>query len=486
MERSVDAAAVPDIKVSEDLSLWVDAVHESIFGLAREAMRACLVPFSPMNASNDKVLRIGMAGLGVVGQGVWKHLDSHRGPLEARLGARLELYCAAVRDPSRTREVELQPGQLRRNPVEVATDPEVDLFCELMGGTDVALKATLAALEAGKMVVTANKALICEHGKEIFAAAARNDARLYFEASVAGGIPIIKALREGLVANRFPLIYGILNGTCNYILTRMEAERQGFETIVADARRLGYVEADEALDLDGWDAAHKAVILAYLAHGHWFSLDDMPVRGIREVTLDDMDWADRLGYRIKLVAMVRRDFKTDKVFCCVEPMLLRKDLVLAKVDGVFNGVSVLGDVVGESIYIGRGAGQDATASAVISDIVDAAIDRLHGVPAFMPTFVSGRVAFAPLDEVRRAYYLRLSVMDRPGVLAEVSTITARHGVSIESVLQTPGREDDRAHLVLTTHEASEKQIRDVVADLREDRAVLQPPLVLPIPDLNGR
>ncbi len=430
-------------------------------------------------------MKIGLAGFGVVGQGVWKHLDSHRAPLEARLGARLELHCAAVRDVSRLREVDVRPDQLRDDPMAVATDPEVDIFCELMGGTTVALDATLAALDAGKMVVTANKALICEHGPRIFEAAAQNDARLYFEASVAGGVPIIKALREGLVANRFPRIYGILNGTCNYILTRMEAEQQGFEAIVADARRLGYVEADEALDLDGWDAAHKAVILAYLAHGHWFCLDEMPVRGIREVTLDDMEWARKLGYRIKLIALIQRDFESERVFCAVEPMLLRNDLVLAKVDGVFNGICVTGDVVGDSIYIGRGAGQDATASAVISDIMDAAIDRLHGVPAYMPTFISRRIGFASLAEVRRAFYLRLSVMDRPGVLAEVSTITARHDISIESVMQTPGREEDRANLVLTTHLTSEEQMRKMVADLREDKAVLDAPFVMPIADFGS-
>lgn len=431
-------------------------------------------------------LRIGLAGFGTVGQGVWKHLHDHRKPLEERVGARLELHSVALRDTAKARDVAVPAEKIGTDPIAVATDPEVDIFCELMGGTGIAREATLAALRAGKMVVTANKALICDHGEELFAAAKERGARLYFEASVAGGIPIIKAIREGLVANRFGLIYGILNGTCNYILTRMEAEGRDFEPILEDARRLGYVEADETLDLDGWDAAHKAVILAYLATGHWFDLKEIPVRGIREITLRDMEWARQLGYRVKLLGVIKRDFKREEVFCSVEPSLIPADRILAKVDGGYNGVCVEGDIVGESIYIGRGAGRDATASAVISDIVDAAIDRLHNVPAFMPTYPSARIAFAELSAVKRAFYLRLDVKDQPGVLAEVSAITARHKVSIGSVLQMPAADNGHAHLVLTTHRTSEQQIRDVVAALRKDRSVLGKPLVLPIADFSAK
>ncbi len=436
-----------------------------------------------MSASRRN-LKIGLIGLGVVGQGVWKHIKRHRRELESRLGAGLVLHRAAVRDLSRSREVKLSDTQLTDDPMSVATDPEIDIVCELMGGTKLARKLTLAALKQGKIVVTANKALLCEHGDEIFATARAHGGHVFFEASVAGGIPIIKALREGLVANRFPLIYGILNGTCNYILTRMQRERASFEAIVGDARRLGYVEADESLDLDGWDTAHKTAILAWLAHGRWISLDEMPVEGIRDVSLEDIEWAEKLGYKIKLLATISRNFKRKEVFASVHPTLVPQSLVLASVDGVFNGVAVEGDVVGESVYIGRGAGQDATASAVISDIVDASRYLLgQGTCVTVEDSAevfSGELSLAPLEEVVRAFYIRLTVKDQPGVLAEIADILARHSISIESVLQMPADRKGTASLVLTTHQTSEKQLRDASADLTKEKAVMRKPFVLRI------
>ena len=229
-------------------------------------------------------------------------------------------------------------------------------------------------------MVSANKALICKHGEEIFTAALRNRTHYFFEASVAGGIPIIKTLREGLVANCFPLIYGILNGTSNYILTRMEREGLSFPDILDDARRLGYVEADESLDLDGWDAAHKAVILAYLAHGRWVKLKEMLVEGIRGITQYDISYARDLGYKIKLLAVISRDFSTNSLSVRLHPALISRREMMANVDEVYNGVSLTGDVVGTTLLVGRGAGQDATSSAVISDIADA-VYALHGRPA---------------------------------------------------------------------------------------------------------
>lgn len=431
-------------------------------------------------SSSSRSLKIGLVGLGVVGQGVWIHLERHRQTIEARLGTRLVLHRAAVRDLQRERGVRLAAEQLTDDPMAVATDPEIDIVCELMGGTSTAREVTLTALRAGKVVITANKALLCEHGKEIFAEAEKHGGRVFFEASVAGGIPIIKALSEGLVANRFPLIYGILNGTCNYILTRMQRENATFDAIVGDARRLGYVEADEALDLDGWDTAHKAAILAWLAHGRWISLDEMPVEGIREVTLEDIEWAQRLGYKIKLLATIQHDPKRNAVFASVYPTLVPQGLALANVDDVFNGVTVEGDVVGESIYVGRGAGQDATASAVIADIVDAAGHLLHGSTPHRAPDGGPELALLPLEEVSRAFYFRLAVTDQPGVLAEIATILARHRISIESVLQTPAADKGTATLVLTTHLASEKQVRDAANALTVEKAVLQKPFLLRI------
>lgn len=413
-------------------------------------------------------IRIGFVGLGVVGQATWKNLQRRKEILEHRLGVRIELARAAVRDPGKRRGVEIPAALLTDDALAVARDPEIDLVCELMGGTRLAREVTLAALETGKRVVTANKALLCEEGASLFKAAQATGAGLYFEASVAGGIPIVKALREGLVVNQCPLIYGILNGTCNYILSRMEGEGKSFEDIVGDARRLGYVEADESLDLDGIDAAHKAVILAYLAHGYWCNLPDMRVEGIRRVTLEDLRWADELGYRVKLLAAITRDFEQNTVAASVAPTLIPQETMVASVNGVFNAVSVHGDVVGETTFVGRGAGPDPTASAVISDIIDAILDMEQGGRnlAYCPEGANLRLATP--EERCQAHYLRLLVVDQPGVLARIATIMADFEISIERMLQFPAGDRGRAgtaHLVLTTHMCSEAAIEAALAKL---------------------
>ena len=435
--------------------------------------------------TRDRGIGIGLIGLGTVGQGVWKHLRARREELESRVGTPLILKAAAVRDIAKKRKLRISRKALTDNPMAVATDPGIDLVCELMGGTTEALEITRAALHAGKTVVTANKALLCEHGEQLFKLARQQGAHIYFEASVAGGIPIIKALREGLVVNHFPQIYGILNGTCNYILTRMEREGKSFAEIVEDARRLGYVEADESLDLDGWDAAHKAVIIAYLAHGKWIPLKKMPVEGIRDVSLEDIRWAQRLGYKIKLLALILRDFKNDHLFASVQPALVPRDMVLANVDGVYNAISVTGDIVGDSVYMGRGAGQDATASAVISDIVDAATALSHGIMPEEPVNRKDLKLSRP-EDVSRSFYIRLSVKDRPGVLAEAASILAREGISIESVLQRPNGKQGQANLVLTTHVCTEAAMAAALRALKRDRALLKKPFVLRIADFAQR
>ncbi len=296
--------------------------------------------------SSARIIRINFCGLGTVGQGVWKHISANQAQLEARLGARLELHRVAVRSTSKSRDVEIPASKLSTDPIAVATDPKADIICELMGGIEMARAVTLAALRQGKIVISVNKALPSEHGAEIFSAAIKAGGHFVFEASVAGGIPIIKALREGLVANRFKLIYGILNGTCNYILSRMESEGASYTDILVDAKRLGYAEADEALDVQGWDSAHKASILAFLAHGKWVKAEQMIVDGITRLTQADLRAADRLGYRIKLLAVIARNFETNELSVRVHPTLLPKDKVLSNVSGVFNGISVTGDIVG--------------------------------------------------------------------------------------------------------------------------------------------
>ncbi len=435
------------------------------------------------------VINIGFCGLGTVGQGVWKHLSASRAALEARLGARLELSRVAVRNPAKARSVEIPPARLTTDALAVATDPAVHIVCELIGGTTLARDVTLKALAQGKIVVSANKALLCGHGAEIFAAARKGGGHYFFEGSVAGGIPIIKALREGLVANRFKLIYGILNGTCNYLLTRMEREGAAYADVLADAKRLGYAEADESLDVQGWDTAHKAAILAFLAHGIWVKPEQMLVEGITRITQADIVHAAQLGYGIKLLAVITRDFETNELFVRVHPTLLPRRLVLANVEGVYNGIAVTGDVVGTTLYIGRGAGQDATASAVISDIADAVTLLTSGKSVVVPDeaaliHAGGRktLKLAPLESVRSRYYVRLEVKDQPGVLAQVATVMAQNRVSIESVIQRGGRLPGSAMLILTTHQSNEQAIQATLAGLGRLDSVMEAPLLLRIGD----
>ncbi len=439
------------------------------------------------NQSSKRTIKIGLLGFGVVGQGVWKHLTADRSALEQRLGVKLELARAAVSDLSKKRDVRVAKSKLTDDPQTIVDDPSIDIVCELIGGTKLARKLTLDALKAGKIVVSANKALICDYGEEIFACARKHGTHYFFEASVAGGIPIIKTLREGLVANRFPLIYGILNGTSNYILTRMEREGLSFEDIVGDARALGYVEADESLDLDGWDAAHKAVILAYLAHGRWVKLKDMLVEGIRDITQHDITYARELGYKIKLLAVITRDFDSNRLSVRLHPALIPAREMMASVDEVFNGISLTGDVVGTTLLVGRGAGQDATASAVISDIADA-VHALLGAPApiiceedaEVYADLGAGVELASPSDIHASYYLRLRVKDQPGVLAKITEVLSEQGVSIASMIQHEELSSRSATLLFTTHESNEHVMGETLKRLKKLKTVIDAPFLLRI------
>lgn len=436
---------------------------------------------------SKRTLRIGLLGFGTVGQGVWKHLQADLSALEYRLGAKLELARAAARDLSKPREVQPEPDQLTDDPFAIVDDPNIDIVCELIGGTTLARELTLRAFKNGKTVVTANKALICEHGEELFDTARKSNTHYLYEASVAGGIPIIKTLREGLIANRFPLIYGILNGTSNYMLTRMEREGISYDDVLADARALGYVEADESLDLDGWDAAHKAVILAFLAHGKWVKLDDMVVEGIRDVTTGDIAYAKELGYKIKLLAVIRRDFAQNTVSVRLHPALIAKQELIAQVDEVFNGISLTGDVVGETILVGRGAGQDATASAVISDIADA-VAAVLGAPAPLiseedeETYraLGAEVRLAGPESVECPYYIRLHVKDQAGVLAKIASIFADHDISVATMIQQEEPDSASARIIFTTHTISEAALENSLEAVAKEDFVLETPFRLRI------
>jgi homoserine dehydrogenase len=313
-------------------------------------------------------------------------------------------------------------------------------------------------------VVTANKALLALHGEELFAAAEKNNVDLYYEASVAGGIPIIKALREGLSGNRINRIFGIMNGTCNYILTRMEREGVNFNDVLADAQRLGYAEANPSLDIDGFDTAHKTAILASLAYGKWFGIDNMTVEGIRDLELEDLNYALELGYRIKLLGVIKNI--DGAVEMSVRPTLIPQETLLAGISDVFNGVMVEGDFVGQTLFYGRGAGRQATASAVVADIADVALNIANGSTRRIPAFRQGEQfeSVTPQNECTSRYYLRLMVEDCPGVIASITKILADREISISSLIQHENQ-GENVSLVILTHPAMEKEIRSAMGEL---------------------
>ncbi len=436
--------------------------------------------------STSEKINVGILGFGTVGQGTWKHLSENSAFWKKILGVELVPKRASVRDLNKPRKISIPIDALTTDSASIVDDPEIDLICELIGGIDEAKSLTLRAFAQGKSVVTANKALICEHGEELFSEAEKAGVHYAFEASVAGGIPIIKVLRESLVANEFPLIYGILNGTSNYILTRMEKEGASFHEVLADARELGYVEADEALDLDGVDAAHKAVILAYLAHGMWIDLDDITVEGIRKISNEDLLAARKLNCKIKLIGVIRRNFENNHISVAVYPALVPVDEIIARTDGVYNGVSLTGTVVGTVVLTGRGAGQDPTAGSVISDVVDVvkAMRGMNFQPKLLHVTPDECTAATP-KEVCGRFYLRLQVDDRPGQLAKIAECLAEREVSLATVSQTPKGEDSSANIILTTHETNEYSIQLAIKALEQLEGVKESPVLFRMFDPNG-
>jgi len=410
-----------------------------------------------------KKVKIGVIGFGTVGAGVASCLLENGDVISSRTGIDISLAKVADLDTESDRGVELPPGVLT-NDAEKLID-EVDVVVELIGGTGTAKDLISRALSAGKPVVTANKALLAEHGSELFAAAEQSSADIYYEASVAGGVPVVKALREGLVGNRVGKIVGIFNGTCNYILTRMEAENADFDTVLDEAGKLGYAEADPSLDIDGVDTAHKIAIMASLAYGEWFGMSPVSVEGIRGIDLLDLKFALELGYRVKLLGIA--DNNGGDVQMRVHPSLVPLDNMLADVSGVFNGVLVKGDYVGDLFFHGRGAGRDATASAVVADIVDVALNLKLGSHRRVPAFRIGRqfAEIAPLERTRCRYYTRMQVMDKPGVVAAVSTVLGNHGISISSILQKEGQSADNVSLIIVTHAALEANMSKAILEI---------------------
>jgi len=423
----------------------------------------------------SKVYRIGFLGMGTVAQGVWKHLSTHKSLMEEKFGAKFELSKVCVKDRAKSRSVKISESKFVNDPYEIVNDPKIDIVCELIGGVKLAYDLTMQALKNGKVVVSANKAVVCEKGKNILAST--KDGAYFFEASVAGGIPIIKTLREALIANSFYSIYGILNGTCNYILTRMTNEGLPFDEILAQAKKLGYVEADESLDIDGIDTAHKAVILTYLANGIWLNPSQMIIEGIRKVSQQDIQWAKINGYKIKLIAAITKDSTKKKISARVVPALVSQNNTLSSVNEVYNAVSVDGDLIGRGLYIGRGAGQDPTASAVISDLYDA-MKFLKGAPQNENLSNHSNLQTASLEEIKGDFYMRICVKDKSGVLAKIATEFAKHNVSIELLEQSKHQEAGKAWIILTTHTTNELAMKNLCSCLSKHSSVCSKPFVL--------
>lgn len=412
-------------------------------------------------------MKVGLLGFGVVGQGTWKVLARNAEEIARRAGRRIEVTRIAVRDEAKARARAGAHVQIGTDGRALVRDPQIDIVVELIGGTTLARELVLEAIAQGKHVVTANKALLAQHGNEIFAAASQKGVMVAFEAAVAGGIPIIKAIREGLTANRIEWVAGIINGTTNFILSAMRTRHLTFSEALAQAQRLGYAEIDPTFDVEGVDAAHKLTLLASLAFGVPVQFDKAYIEGITSLAQEDIGHAERLGYRIKLLGVTKR--RADGIELRVHPALVPAERLLANVEGAMNAVLVRGDAVGPTLYYGQGAGEEPTASAVVADLVDVTrlhtADPEHRVPhlAFQPDALSD-FPILPIASVRTSYYLRLRVDDEPGVLAEIARILAVHAISIGSMIQQPGY-GGSADIIFLTHEAVEGKVDSAIESI---------------------
>jgi len=433
-------------------------------------------------------LGIALIGCGTVGSGVARLLLEQPDRLAARAGRPLVLRRVVVREPAKSRPVPLPSGLLTTDLRTVLGDPGIQVGVELVGGVDYARQAVLGLLEAGKDVVTANKALLAQHGGQVFDTARRHGRAVAFEASVGGGIPIIAALAQSLAANQITALQGILNGTCNFILTGMSEHGRSYAEALADAQREGYAEADPTLDVNGTDAAHKLAILAQIAFGVTVPLSAIDRRGISDVQDTDIRFGHELGYTIKLLAEAWLETRSGKQLALhVSPVLLRHQTPLAQVRGAYNAIHVVGDAVGDTLYYGRGAGQMPTASAVVADLIDMAVGRAQRTFQTLRLWSGngGGIILRPSTTVRSRFYLRVLVADQPGVLAEIARVLAEHHISISSVIQHEAldqQEGDTVPLVIMTHTALTGDFRAAVADIDRLGCVTAPSVYYPVGD----
>jgi len=442
-------------------------------------------------SKQQKIFRVGMLGFGTVGAGVAKILLESRPPLKDKTGLDIRLHKIAVRDLKKARAVNMDASLFTTNAMSIATDPEIDLLVEVIGGIEPAKSVMLAALKAGKPVITANKALLATHGKELFETALANKTSIGFEASVCGGVPVIDAIRDGMVANRIESIHGILNGTTNYILTRMIQSGAAYSQALYEAQSKGYAEADPSTDVKGIDAAHKLVLLSNLAFHSMFDFGEVYAEGIDNVNIDDVRFAAELGYTLKLLAIAKRrhpgadpDEVPGGVELRVHPALIPNTHPLANVRDVFNAVLVRGDATGDIMLYGRGAGMMPTASAIISDIVDAARGSARQAFTKLQFFQNPRadLPVIPIQKTRSRYYVRFRVADQPGAMGKIATVLGAHSVSIASVIQKEPVEGGDVPVVMLTHNTLEERFRAALTEIETLPFVKRPTSFLRVED----
>jgi homoserine dehydrogenase len=408
-----------------------------------------------------KPVNIGMLGLGTVGSGVVRIVEGHQEDLVRQIGAPVKISKIAVRNLNKARRVTVDPSMLTDDPWEVINDPDIDVVVEVMGGVEQTLEYMLAALERGKHIVTANKDLIAQHGPKILAKAAEKRCDVMYEASVAGGIPILRTLVEGFSSDRITKIMGIVNGTTNYILTKMTQEGASYETVLAEAQRLGYAEADPTSDVEGYDAAYKMIILGSLGFHVHLSMSDLDVKGITGVSSEDIDCAKRIGHTIKLLGIAER--QDDMISISVQPTLIKDTHPLASVNGVFNAVYVYGQAVGETMFYGPGAGDMPTATSVVADLVAVSRNLMLGINGNRNSLIMNEKKLKSDDQIISKYFMRLQVADRAGVLAQITQIFAEQEISLESVIQTPNSlSHGETEIIIITHDASKSGMNRVL------------------------
>jgi homoserine dehydrogenase len=436
-----------------------------------------------------KAINVGLLGIGTVGGGTWTVLTRNQEEISRRAGRPIRITAVADRNLAAARALVGDQARLTDDAFSLVRDPDIDIIVELIGGYTTARELVLEAIENGKHVVTANKALLAVHGNEIFAAAQKKGIMVAFEAAVAGGIPIIKALREGLSANRIQWIAGIINGTTNFILSEMRDKGHSFDAVLHEAQKLGYAEADPTFDIEGIDAAHKATLMASIAFGIPVQFDKAYVEGITKLQAKDIRYAEQLGYRIKLLGIAKR--RENGVELRVHPTLIPAKRLIANVEGAMNAVLVQGDAVGATLYYGKGAGAEPTASSVIADLVDVTrlhtADKHHRVPhlAFQPDQMTD-LPILPIDEVETSYYLRMRAADKPGVLADITRILADLDISIDAMLQKePDEGEDQTDIVLLTHVAKEKSVNAAMKKIEALSTIAGHVTRIRLEELNG-